>query len=163
MVFPNQASLPKSSSKNHLHEASYYHLNKTSGLWQHKWCPIMFTLIVDNFGIEYVGIQRTQYLQDNIKSHYDIVKNWKGNLYSGIIDSPWTNTTTLSSSNVTICSSNHATSCPTKPAQSSMEPKHTIPQNGLCQHRSQTPALYWMIRIVNAPMVLFKPSSSTPV
>ena len=44
----------------------------------------MFTLIVNDFGIEYVGKQHAIHLRDTIKAHYGITENWKGNLYSGI-------------------------------------------------------------------------------
>ena len=33
----------------------YYGAATTPGLWQHKWCPVMFALIVEDFAIQYVG------------------------------------------------------------------------------------------------------------
>jgi hypothetical protein len=62
----------------------YYQCECTPGLWRHKWRPIMFTLIVDDFGVEYVGEEHAIHLRDTIKEHYDLTENWKGNLYSGI-------------------------------------------------------------------------------
>ena len=44
----------------------------------------MFTLIVDNFGVEYLGDQHAHHLRDVIKKHYELTENWKGNLYAGI-------------------------------------------------------------------------------
>eukprot|EP00804_Cyclotella_cryptica_P010880 CCRYP_008804-RA/>CCRYP_008804-RA protein AED:0.45 eAED:0.45 QI:0/-1/0/1/-1/1/1/0/112 len=44
----------------------------------------MFTLIVDDFGVEYVGEQHAHHLQGVIKKHYELTKNWKGDLYAGI-------------------------------------------------------------------------------
>jgi hypothetical protein len=44
----------------------------------------MFTLIVDDFGVEYVGEEHAIHLRDTIKEHYDLTENWKGDLYSGI-------------------------------------------------------------------------------
>jgi hypothetical protein len=44
----------------------------------------VFTLIVDNFGLEYVGKEHAIHLRDTIKEHYNITENWKGDLYSGI-------------------------------------------------------------------------------
>jgi hypothetical protein len=44
----------------------------------------MFTLIVDDFGVEYVGKEHAIHLRDTIKEHYDTTENWKGDLYSGI-------------------------------------------------------------------------------
>ena len=46
----------------------YYQCATTAGLWRHRWRQILFVLIVDDFGIEYV-IQQMQ----NISSrHYAI-------------------------------------------------------------------------------------------
>jgi hypothetical protein len=44
----------------------------------------VFTLIVDDFGVEYVGEEHAIHLCNTIKEHYDIMENWKGDLYSGI-------------------------------------------------------------------------------
>jgi hypothetical protein len=39
-----------------LEAEGFYEAATTPGLWCHKWRPIQFYLIVDNFGIEYVGL-----------------------------------------------------------------------------------------------------------
>ena len=38
----------------HLGEHGYFQTTTTPGLWRHKRCPIMFILIVNDFGIEFV-------------------------------------------------------------------------------------------------------------
>ena len=40
----------------------YYQCRHTPGLWKHKWRPIMFSLVVDDFGIKYVGRQHAEHL-----------------------------------------------------------------------------------------------------
>ena len=35
--------------------SGYYQCPLTPGLWRHQWRPISFVLIVDDFGIKYVG------------------------------------------------------------------------------------------------------------
>jgi hypothetical protein len=40
----------------------YYEAESTPGLWRHKWRPIQFCLIVDDFGVEYVGIEHFDHL-----------------------------------------------------------------------------------------------------
>jgi hypothetical protein len=40
----------------------YYKAATTSGLWKHKWRPIQFRLIVDDFGMKYVGIEHFNHL-----------------------------------------------------------------------------------------------------
>ena len=44
----------------------------------------MFCLLVDEFGIEYVGERHALHLKSVLEEHYDITVNWKGDLYSGI-------------------------------------------------------------------------------
>ena len=62
----------------------YYQCPQTPGLWRHKWRPIMFSLVVDDFGVEYVGKRHADHLRDALKEHYDITENWDGDLYVGI-------------------------------------------------------------------------------
>ena len=38
-----------------LKKAGYYEAATAPGLWSHKWRPVQFVLLVDNFGIEYVS------------------------------------------------------------------------------------------------------------
>ena len=38
-----------------LGEHGYFQCATTPGLWRHRWHPVVFVLIVDNFGIQYVG------------------------------------------------------------------------------------------------------------
>ena len=33
----------------------YFQSKLVPGLWKHEWRPIQFTLVVDDFGVKYVG------------------------------------------------------------------------------------------------------------
>ena len=44
----------------------------------------MFCLLVDDFGIDYVGKRHALHLKFVLEKHYDITVNWKGGLYYGI-------------------------------------------------------------------------------
>ena len=44
----------------------------------------MFCLLVDDFGVEYVGELHALHLKAVLEEHYDITVNWKGDIYSGI-------------------------------------------------------------------------------
>ena len=81
---PQSGILANQLLEKRLNEAGYYQLDATPGLWRHKWRPIMFTLIVDDFGVEYVGEKHAIHLRDTIKQHYDLTENWNGDLYAGI-------------------------------------------------------------------------------
>jgi hypothetical protein len=62
----------------------YYQCRHTPGLWRHKWRPVLFSLVVDDFGIKYVGREHINHLIDDIEEHYEFSKDWEGRLYCGI-------------------------------------------------------------------------------
>ncbi len=62
----------------------YLECINTPGLWQHTWRPIQFTLVVDNFGIKYVGKEHMDHLIQCIKEKYKLTKDWTGDLYCRI-------------------------------------------------------------------------------
>jgi hypothetical protein len=45
----------------------FYEVASTPGLWRHIWRPIQFCLIVDDFGVEYVGLEHFNYLHGAIQ------------------------------------------------------------------------------------------------
>ena len=53
--------------KKHLPKKGYYELPHTPGLWKHVSCPVMFTLVVDDFGVKYAGEQHARHLLESIK------------------------------------------------------------------------------------------------
>ena len=58
-----------------LNNTGYYETTTTPGLWRHKWRPIMFVLIVDDFGIEYVGDHHLHHLRTVLTTHYTITED----------------------------------------------------------------------------------------
>ena len=67
-----------------LNKAGYYQCPTTPGLWRHKWRPILFCLIVNDFGIEYVGKRHDDHLRDILIEHYELTQNWSGSRFAGI-------------------------------------------------------------------------------
>ena len=62
-----------------------YHQSKlVPGLWKHDWQPIQFTLVVEDFGVKYVGKEHALHLQHTLEQHYKVTKDWTGNRYIGI-------------------------------------------------------------------------------
>jgi hypothetical protein len=51
-------------------EHGYSQSKTTPGLWKHEWRPIMFSLIVNDFGVKYVGEEHAQHLLRTIKKYY---------------------------------------------------------------------------------------------
>jgi hypothetical protein len=50
-----------------------YHQTKfTPGLWRHVTCPIQFTHVMNDFGVQYVGKEHAQHLIDAIDIDYTV-------------------------------------------------------------------------------------------
>ena len=62
----------------------YYKEMHTPGLWRHKTLPIKFTLVVEDFGVEYVGKENAEYLINALTNKYEISTDWTGGLYCRI-------------------------------------------------------------------------------
>jgi hypothetical protein len=56
----------------------------THGLWKHDTCPISFLLVVDDFGVKYVGREHAEHLMACIKKNHNISSDWKGSAYCGL-------------------------------------------------------------------------------
>jgi hypothetical protein len=52
-----------------LNEHGYRQSKLVPGLWRHNTCPIQFTLVVDNFGIKYVGEEHARHLKKVLEMH----------------------------------------------------------------------------------------------
>jgi hypothetical protein len=62
-----------------------YHQTKfTPGLWQHVTRPVQFTLVVDGFGVQYVGAEHVHHLIAELETDYTVSKYWTGSLYCGM-------------------------------------------------------------------------------
>lgn len=63
----------------------YYPCHHTDGLWSHRWRPVIFTLVVDDFGVSYKGKHHAEYLIQTFQKLYPLVSvNWQGYIYCGI-------------------------------------------------------------------------------
>jgi hypothetical protein len=56
----------------------------TPGLWHHVTRPIHLTILVDDFGVQYVGQEHDQHLIDALKTDIIVSKDWTCGLYCGI-------------------------------------------------------------------------------
>jgi hypothetical protein len=56
----------------------------THGLRTHDTGPISFSLVVDDFGVKYVGCEHAEHLLACIKKNYNISSNWNENTYCGL-------------------------------------------------------------------------------
>ena len=66
----------------------YYQCATTPGLWRHKWRPISFVLIVDDFGVAHVSKRHAVHLLEALQNHYKVTTDWNGAKFAGI-DLEW--------------------------------------------------------------------------
>jgi hypothetical protein len=67
-----------------LDKEGYYQCQYTPGLWRHKWRPITFSLVVDDFGIKTVGLSHARHLKNTLEKYYEVTVDWNGKLFCGI-------------------------------------------------------------------------------
>jgi hypothetical protein len=67
-----------------LEKEGYYKAATTPGLWKHKWWPIQFCLIVNKFGMEYVGIEHFNHLLAILQRYHQVQTNMAGNKIVGL-------------------------------------------------------------------------------
>jgi hypothetical protein len=62
----------------------YHESTNTPGLWWHESWLIIFTLVVNDFGIKFVNKANVDHLIASIKKMYTIMEDWTGGLYCSI-------------------------------------------------------------------------------
>ncbi len=66
-----------------LKEHGYSQSKTTPGLWKHQWCPVWFSLVVDNFGVKYIGKEHAQHLLQRVQKYYKCLFEPEGERYCG--------------------------------------------------------------------------------
>ena len=69
----------------HLANFGYSPTRLTPGLWKHESRLITFSLVVDDFGVKYVGKKHSNHLLASLHQLYTVTQNWTGSLFSGMI------------------------------------------------------------------------------
>ena len=70
--------------KERLGQHGYFEEKHIPGLWKHITRPVQFTLVVDDFGVKFVGKEHAQHLLDTLQSYYTVDVDWDGSRYCGI-------------------------------------------------------------------------------
>jgi hypothetical protein len=58
----------------------YYPARRTPGLWLHKSRPVAFSLIVDDFAVNYVCKHHADHLRNALLQSYELTTNWEENV-----------------------------------------------------------------------------------
>jgi hypothetical protein len=69
---PQAGILAQKLLEERLNKHGYMQNKAIPGLWTHQSRPISFTLVVNNFGIKYVGQEHAMHLISILKEHYEL-------------------------------------------------------------------------------------------
>jgi hypothetical protein len=81
---PQSGILAQDLLTKRLAKHGYRPCRHTPGLWKHDTRPVTFTLVVDDFGVKYVGREHAEHLIQSLSESYTISTDWDGTLYCGI-------------------------------------------------------------------------------
>ena len=59
-------------------------VTRTLELWNHDTKPILFSLVVDDFGVKYIGKENADHLIQALQKLYTISIHWTGSLFFGL-------------------------------------------------------------------------------
>ena len=63
---PQSGLLANELLETRLNKQDYHQSKLVPGLWTYEWRPVQFTLVVDNFGVKYVGEEHTMHLKKQL-------------------------------------------------------------------------------------------------
>ena len=81
---PQAGLLANELLEKRLNKNGYHQSKLVPGLWKHEWRPIQFTLVVDDFGVKYVGQEHANHLKAALEQYYKVTNDWSGARYIGI-------------------------------------------------------------------------------
>ena len=81
---PQAGILAQQQLSKRLNKAGYFQSDTTPGFWKHEWRPISFALVVDDFGVKYVGKENADHLISVLQEDYIIDTDWEGTRFIGL-------------------------------------------------------------------------------
>jgi hypothetical protein len=81
---PQAGILANELLQRNLAKDGYRPTTHTHGLWTHDTRPISFSLVVDYFGVKYVGREHAEHLMACMRKNYNISSDWNGGAYCGL-------------------------------------------------------------------------------
>ena len=149
-----------------LSKHGYFQCATTPGLWRHKWRPVVFVLIVDDFGIENVEKEHAEHLLSALRADYTITTDWTGKRYAGIdiewdydkrrAEQPWLTTSRMFEPVSATPTQSSLNTLPTNTAKSSTEQKNNM------HTTTSTLPLRWMQQASNGVKASLVHSYTTP-
>ena len=68
----------------HMSRFGYHPVRFTPGLWKHETRPTIFSLVVDDFAVQYTSKEDADHLLSALQAKYRITVDWEAKLYIGI-------------------------------------------------------------------------------
>ena len=81
---PQSGLLVNELLEKQLNKHGYRQSKLVPGLWKHNTWPVQFTLVVDNFGVKYIGEEHASHLKWALEKHYTLTCDWTGTNYISI-------------------------------------------------------------------------------
>jgi hypothetical protein len=81
---PQAGIIANERLRKHLATWGYHACPNTPGLFRHETRPIVFCLVVDDFGIKYVGKEHAEHLLACLNELYTVTTDWSGTKYCGL-------------------------------------------------------------------------------
>jgi hypothetical protein len=81
---PQAGILSNELLQRNLAKGGYLPTQHTHRIWTHDTRPILFSLVVDDLGVKYVGREHAEHLMACIKKKYNISSDWNGAAYCGL-------------------------------------------------------------------------------
>ena len=81
---PTVRHFSQQTAKKRLEKQGYHELPHTPGRFRRETRQVWFTLVVDDFGIKFVGEENAKHLLGVLKEFYKMEEDWTGILYCGI-------------------------------------------------------------------------------
>ena len=81
---PQAGLLANELLEKRLNKHGYRQSKLVPGLWKHDTRPIQFTLVVDDFGVKYEGVEHALHLKKALEEDYTVTEDWTGGRYIGI-------------------------------------------------------------------------------
>jgi hypothetical protein len=81
---PQAGILANKLLQRNLAKDGYRPTHHTHGLWTHDTRPISLLLVVDDFGVKYIGWEHAEHLMACIRKKYNTSSDWSGGAYCGL-------------------------------------------------------------------------------
>ena len=75
-VIPQAGRIAHEHLLKHLEPYGCHPSSKNPRLWKHNSQPINFTLVVDDFGVKYVGKEHALHLKAALETKYKVTADW---------------------------------------------------------------------------------------